>query len=76
MTGSLPTRLRDGELAVDTRGLTKRFGDQVALNDVTLQVPTGAVYLLVGPNGAGKSKHSRCCSTWCVLKREPPTYLD
>jgi len=55
MTGSLPTRLRDGELAVDTRGLTKRFGDQVALNDVTLQVPTGAVYLLVGPNGAGKS---------------------
>lgn len=55
MTSSLPTRLRDGELAVDTRGLTKRFGDQVALNDVTLQVPTGAVYLLVGPNGAGKS---------------------
>ena len=55
MTSSLPTRLRDGELAVDTRGLTKRFGDQVALNDVTLQVPRGAVYLLVGPNGAGKS---------------------
>jgi ABC-2 type transport system ATP-binding protein len=55
MTSSLPTRLRDGELAVDTRGITKRFGDQVALNDVTLQVPTGAVYLLVGPNGAGKS---------------------
>jgi ABC-2 type transport system ATP-binding protein len=55
MTSSLPTRLRDGELAVDTRAITKRFGDQVALNDVTLQVPTGAVYLLVGPNGAGKS---------------------
>jgi ABC-2 type transport system ATP-binding protein len=55
MTSSLQTRLRDGELAVDTRGITKRFGDQVALNDVTLQVPTGAVYLLVGPNGAGKS---------------------
>lgn len=55
MTSELPTRLRDGELAVDTRGLTKRFGDQVALDDVTLQVPNGAVYLLVGPNGAGKS---------------------
>jgi ABC-2 type transport system ATP-binding protein len=55
MTGPLPTRLRDGDLAVDTRGLTKRFGDLVALNDVTLQVPAGAVYLLVGPNGAGKS---------------------
>ncbi len=55
MTSPLPTRLRDGDLAVETRGLTKRFGDQTALNDVTLQVPVGAVYLLVGPNGAGKS---------------------
>ena len=55
MTSALPTQLRDSELAVDTHGLTKRFGQQVALADVTLQVPTGAVYLLVGPNGAGKS---------------------
>ena len=55
MTSPLPTRLRDGDLAVETRGLIKRFGDQIALNDVTLQVPVGAVYLLVGPNGAGKS---------------------
>jgi ABC-2 type transport system ATP-binding protein len=55
MTTALPTRLRDGNLAVDTRGLTKRFRDQVALTDVSLQVPSGAVYLLVGPNGAGKS---------------------
>jgi ABC-2 type transport system ATP-binding protein len=55
MTTALPTRLRDGDLAVQTQGLTKRFGKQVALSDVTLQVPTGAVYLLVGPNGAGKS---------------------
>ena len=55
MTTALPTRLRDGDLAVSTSGLTKRFGDQVALNDVSLQVPMGAVYLLVGPNGAGKS---------------------
>ncbi|HEY8311866.1 MAG TPA: ABC transporter ATP-binding protein [Gemmatimonadaceae bacterium] len=55
MTSPLPTRLREGDLAVETRGLTKRFGDQIALNDVSLQVPTGAVYLLVGPNGAGKS---------------------
>jgi ABC-2 type transport system ATP-binding protein len=55
MTTALPTRLRDGDLAVDTRGLSKHFGDQVALKDVSLQVPPGAVYLLVGPNGAGKS---------------------
>lgn len=55
MTSALPTRLGNGNLAVETHGVNKRFGDQVALSDVSLQVPVGAVYLLVGPNGAGKS---------------------
>ena len=55
MTSPIPTRLLDGDFAVETRGITKRFGNQVALHDVSLQVPAGAVYLLVGPNGAGKS---------------------
>ena len=55
MTGPLPTLLPDGELAVATHELTKRYGEQTALVDVALQVPAGAVYLLVGPNGAGKS---------------------
>lgn len=55
VTNPLPTRLPDTDLAVATRGLTKHYGTQTALNDVALQVPIGAVYLLVGPNGAGKS---------------------
>jgi ABC-2 type transport system ATP-binding protein len=55
MVSSLPTSIDGPELVVSTRGLTKRFGDQVALNALALQVPAGAVYLLVGPNGAGKS---------------------
>lgn len=55
MTSSIPTQLPQGDLAVATRALTKRYGAQTALRDVSLQVPTGAVYLLVGPNGAGKS---------------------
>jgi ABC-2 type transport system ATP-binding protein len=54
-TSLLPTRLSDGELAAATRGLTKRYGAQTALRDLALQVPAGAVYLLVGPNGAGKT---------------------
>ncbi len=52
---SLPTRLPDGEMAVVTQGLSKRFGTVTALHDLDLQVPIGAVYLLIGPNGAGKS---------------------
>jgi len=40
---------------VDTRGLTKRFGDTVALDRLDLQVPRGCIFGYLGPNGAGKS---------------------
>ena len=42
-------------LAVDSRGLTKRFGRQVAVDAVDLAVPRGAVYGFLGPNGSGKT---------------------
>lgn len=51
----LPTILADGDFAVATHDLTKHYKYVPALRKVALQVPTGAVYLLVGPNGAGKS---------------------
>ncbi|NZA26275.1 ABC transporter ATP-binding protein [Luteimonas sp. SJ-92] len=37
------------------RGLTRRFGDLVAVDDVDLTVPTAHVYGFLGPNGSGKS---------------------
>ena len=40
---------------IRTDGLTKRYGERVALDDVSLVVPEGAVYGLVGQNGAGKT---------------------
>jgi len=41
--------------AVETHGLTKRFGDNVAVNDVELLVPQGCAFGYLGPNGAGKT---------------------
>ncbi len=43
------------ELAIYTRGLTKQFDRQVAVNEVELAVENGEVYGLMGPNGAGKT---------------------
>jgi len=40
--------------------LSKRFGDRVAVNALTLHVPAGEVYALLGPNGAGKSTTIAC----------------
>ena len=43
------------DLAVQTVGLTKRYGDLFAVRDLNLDVPKGSVFGLIGPNGAGKS---------------------
>jgi ABC-2 type transport system ATP-binding protein len=43
------------DTAVSCRGLTKRYGDVLALDTLTLDVPAGAVFGILGPNGAGKT---------------------
>jgi oleandomycin transport system ATP-binding protein len=49
--------------AIVTRGLVKRFGDQVAVDAVDLEVATGSVFGLLGPNGAGKTTIVRMLAT-------------
>lgn len=41
--------------AISVRGLTRRFGDLVAVSDVTFEVRRGEVFAFLGPNGSGKS---------------------
>ena len=40
---------------VETEGLTKRFGERVAVNGVDLRIPAGSAFGYLGPNGAGKT---------------------
>ena len=49
--------------AIELEGLTRRYGERVALRDVTLSLPTGATLVVFGPNGAGKSTLLRVLST-------------
>jgi ABC-2 type transport system ATP-binding protein len=48
-----------GAPAIACRGLTKRYGDIVALDGLDLQVPAGSVFGFLGPNGAGKTTTMR-----------------
>ncbi len=41
--------------AISCQGLTKRYGEVLALDHLTLEVPTGSVFGFLGPNGAGKT---------------------
>lgn len=43
------------EIALEIRGVAKRYAAHVAVRDLSLTVPRGAVYGLLGPNGAGKT---------------------
>lgn len=47
------------EFAIITHGLTRRFGDFIAVDHLNLQIPTGTIYGFLGPNGCGKSTSMR-----------------
>ena len=49
-----------GEPAVEVRGLRKRYGDFVAVDDVSLSIADGEIFGILGPNGAGKTTTIEC----------------
>ncbi|MFF5146868.1 ABC transporter ATP-binding protein [Streptomyces sp. NPDC013157] len=69
------------ELAVDVRGLRKRYGDVTAVDGIDLGIRRGEVFGLLGPNGAGKSttveilqgNRSRDAGDVSVLGADPAT---
>ena len=51
------------ENAIETDGLTRRFGDFVAVDNVSLKIPKGQLYGFLGLNGAGKTTTIRMLTT-------------
>jgi ABC-2 type transport system ATP-binding protein len=51
------------DYAIETDGLTRRFGDFVAVDQVTLKIPKGHLYGFLGLNGAGKTTTIRMLTT-------------
>ena len=58
MSGS-PYEMTNGELVIDVRGMTKRFGARTVVNDIALRVRPGQIYGFLGPNGSGKTTFIR-----------------
>src|SRR3954447_9554974 len=53
--GELVDASASAETDIRLEGVTKRFGDTVAVDDLTLSIERGAFYALLGPSGCGKT---------------------
>jgi ABC-2 type transport system ATP-binding protein len=56
-------KMSSQEYIIETNGLVKRYGKLTAVDNLSIQVPRGAIYGFVGPNGAGKTTTMRILTT-------------
>jgi ABC-2 type transport system ATP-binding protein len=57
------------EYVIEVDKLTKRYGDLLAVNDISFTVNKGEVFALLGPNGAGKTTTVEIMDTIRMLRR-------
>jgi ATP-binding cassette ChvD family protein len=51
----IPPGPRLGDLVIEARGISKRFGDKLLYEDLSFNLPRGGIVGIIGPNGAGKT---------------------
>jgi ABC-2 type transport system ATP-binding protein len=66
----------NGAFAIEARGLTKRFGNLVAVSQLDLHVPRAEIYGFLGPNGSGKSTTIRMLCGLLMPSEGSATVLD
>ncbi|HZD11158.1 MAG TPA: ABC transporter ATP-binding protein [Candidatus Binatia bacterium] len=70
------------DYAIITQNLTRKYGDEVAVADLTMRVPTGAIFGFIGPSGSGKTTtvrmltgvHRPTSGSVRVLGEDPATF--
>jgi sulfate transport system ATP-binding protein len=63
-------------MSISAKNISKRFGDFVALDDVTVEAPTGSLVALLGPSGSGKTTLLRIIAGLEVADAGTVQYLD
>lgn len=51
------------EAVIEVEGLTRKFGDLIAVNNISFTVKRGEIFAFLGPNGAGKTTTIRMLTT-------------
>ena len=51
----IPVAERLGDMVIEFKGVSKGYGDRLLIDNLSFQVPPGAIVGIIGPNGAGKS---------------------
>ena len=59
----IPKGPRLGEVVIRTEGLSKGYGDRLLIDDLSFDVPRGAIVSIIGPNGVGKTTLFRLITT-------------